>query len=219
MGAAGGGTSSLAVADVNGDRYADIVQGDSAHTDAVAGLLAGPGEVRLWLGGRRGPRRAPIVITQNAPAVPGTDEPGDEFGAVVEAGDVDSDGFADMIVAATREDGGAGRITVIRGGRDGYATAANTSFDQDSPTVPGRAEADGEFGSSLTILSLSGDRRLDVAVAARGEHTADERVMVVEGGPGVFAPGETRTSTLAGVASQVHAPRGGRIRLARLAGG
>ena len=53
----------------------------------------------------------------------------------------------------------------------------------------------------------------------QGKHTADERVMVVEGGPGVFAPDETRTSTLAGVASRVHAPRGGRIRLARMAGG
>ena len=39
--------------------------------------------------------------------------------------------------------------------------------------------------------------------------------MVVEGGPGVFAPDETRTRTLEGVASQVDAPPGGRIRLAQ----
>ena len=213
-----GGTSSLAVADVNGDRYADIVQGDSAHSRATTGFPIAAGEVRLWLGSRRGPSPSPIRITQNTPAVPGENEPGDEFGAVVEAGDVDSDGFADMVVAATREDQGAGRITVIRGGRDGYATHGNSSFDQDAPTVPGRAEPDGEFGSTLTILSLTGDRRLDVAVAAQGEHTANERVMVLAGGPGVFAPGETGTATLSGVATLVHAPRGGRIRLARMAG-
>jgi hypothetical protein len=85
--------------------------------------------------------------------------------------------------------------------------------------VPGRAEPDGEFGATVTILSLSRDRRLDVAVAAQGQDTADDRVMVVEGGPGVFAPGETRTSTLSGVASQVDASPGTRIRLARMAGG
>jgi hypothetical protein len=214
-----GGTSSLAVADVNGDRYADIVQGDSAHSQATTGFPVAAGELRLWLGSRRGPASSPIRITQNTPQVPGVNEPGDEFGAVVEAGDLDSDGFADMVVAATGEDQGAGRITVIRGGHDGYSTHGNSSFDQDAPTVPGRAEPDAEFGSTLTILSLTGDRRLDVAVAATGVHTADGRVMVLAGRPGVFAPGETGTATLAGVAKLVHAPRGGRIRLARMAGG
>ncbi|MEA2134758.1 MAG: eukaryotic-like serine/threonine-protein kinase [Solirubrobacteraceae bacterium] len=213
------GTSSLAVADLNGDHYADIVQGDSAHAQVASGFTAPPGEVRLWLGSRGGPRPSPIRITQNTPAIPGEDEPGDEFGAVVEAGDVDSDGFADIVVGAKRENEGAGRITVIRGGRSGYATTGNSSFDQDRPGVPGNAEPDAEFGGALTILSLTGDRRLDVAIAAQGRHAADERVMVVHGGPGVFAPDETRTSTLAGVASLVHAPRGGRIRLARMSGG
>ena len=124
-----------------------------------------------------------------------------------------------MVVAATRENDGAGRITVIRGGRGGYATHGNSDFDQDAKQVPGEAEPGAEFGSTLTILSLTSDRRLDVAVAATGEHTADERVMVLAGGPGIFAPGETATATLAGVARLVHAPRGGRIRLARMAGG
>ncbi len=214
-----GGTSSLATADVNGDGRTDIVQGDSARAQVAVGVPAGAGEVRLWLGTRRGPRQSPVTITQDTPAVPDVSEPGDEFGAIVEAGDVDSDGFADMIVAATRENLGAGRITVIRGGRAGYTTAGNSSFSQDFPTVPGRAEPDGEFGSTLAVLNLSDDRRPDVVVAVRGVHTADERLMVVEGGPGVFAPGETRTTTLSGVAAQVDAPRGSRIRLARMSGG
>ena len=108
-------------------------------------------------------------------ARPGRDEPGDEFGAVVEAGDVDSDGFADMVVAATRENEGAGRITVIRGGRERLRERRQQRFDQDVAEGPrARRSPAREFGSTLTILSLTRDRRLDVAVAAQGEDTADD---------------------------------------------
>jgi hypothetical protein len=131
---------------------------------------------------------------------------------------VDSDGFADIIVAAVREDDGAGQVTVIRGHRDGYARVANQDFDQDSANVPGRAGPDREFGSTIAVLRLSDDDLPDVALAARGESSEDARVMVVRGSPGVFSPTETRTRTLEGVASLVDARPGGRIRLARTAG-
>jgi hypothetical protein len=206
------------VADVNGDGYADIIQGDSGYARFVDGLPPS-GEVRLWLGSRRGPRSVPLTITQDTVSVHGHDEPGDRFGGVVAAGDVDADGFADMLVSAVRENEGAGRVTVIRGGRAGFATVGNSSFGQGLPAVPGAARPDAEFGSSLTVLHLSGDRRPDVAVAAKGGATAQERIMVVRGGTGVFAPDETRTSTLPSVAGQVVARKGSRIRLARTAGG
>ena len=92
--------------------------------------------------------------------------------------------------------------------RNGYARTANTEFNQNSPSVPGRAAPDREFGSTLSVLRLSDDRLPDVALAVRGEDSADERVMVVEGGRGIFGPDETRTRTLDGVASQVDAPAG-----------
>ena len=174
--------------------------------------------MRVWFGTRSGPRPSPLLITQDSPDIPDANEPGDEFGSVVAAGDVDSDGFADIIVAAMREDAGAGRMTVIRGAPDGYARAANRAFDQDSPFVPGSAAPDAEFGSTLSVLRLSRDRLPDLALAARGENSEDERVMVVQGSRGVFTPDETRTDTLDGVASLVDAPPGGRIRLARTAG-
>jgi tRNA A-37 threonylcarbamoyl transferase component Bud32 len=210
------GTSSLAVADVNADGYADIVQGDAVPPPA--GLPLG-GQVRLWLGSHRGPRSTPIPINQDTPFIPGEDEPGDQFGAVVEAGDLDLDGFADMIVAAIGENEGAGRVTVIRGGHSGYATAANTWFDQNSPNVPGRRLPGGAFGSTLAILNLTADKRPDLAIAAAGEQRANARVMVVQSGPGVFSPDETRTTILSGAAARVHMPRNGRIRLARVSSG
>ena len=80
------------------------------------------------------------------------------------------------------EDEGAGRIVVIRGGRDGYARTGHSEFDQNSRLVPGVAAPDREFGSTLSVLQLTRDRRPDVALAAGGEDSADERVMVVRGG-------------------------------------
>jgi hypothetical protein len=169
----------------------------------------------LWLGSRHGPRASPIVITQDTPAIPGRDEPGDQFGAVIEVGHADSDGFADMIIAAPGENEGAGRVAVIRGGRDGFATAGNSSFDQDSPNVPGRPAPGAAFGSTLALLDLTADSRPDLAVAARGER-ANARVMVIEGGRGVFAPGETRTTILSGAAQAAARPDPARARLHRL---
>ena len=77
----------------------------------------------------------------------------------------------------------------------------------------------GGFGSTLAVVNLTSDRRPDLAVAARGEHRTDDRVMVVESGPGVFAPDETRTTTLSGASARLRMPRGGRIRLARVSTG
>jgi hypothetical protein len=213
-----GGTSGLAIGDVNGDKRADIIQGDAQHMDPEVGPPVDPGVVRVWFGSRSGPRPSPLLITQDSRDIPDTNEPGDEFGSVVAAGDVDSDGFADIIVTAVREDAGAGRVTVIRGAPDGYARVANSDFDQDWPRVPGRAAPDAEFGSTLSVLRLSRDRPLDLALAARGKNSEDERVMIMEGSPGVFTPDETHTRTRQGVASLVDAPPGGRIRLARTAG-
>jgi tRNA A-37 threonylcarbamoyl transferase component Bud32 len=209
-------TASIGVADVNQDGYADIAIGDP--WPPPGGYPAG-GVVRLWLGSRRGPRPAPIVISQESPRIPGRDEPNDQFGLVLDTGDVDDDGFADIVIAATGEDEEAGRVTVIRGGRRGYTTTGVSSFDQNSPNVPGRKRAGTSFGSTLAILNVTADGRPDLVVAVRGERHADSRLMVVEGGSGVFAPDETRTRVLSGLTALVDLPLRGRIRVARVATG
>ena len=177
----------------------------------AVGLPVGAGLYASWFGTRAGPRSAPFVITQNAPTIPGNDEPGDEFGAVVEAGDVDADGFADLIVARPARTSGR-PVTVIRGGRDGYARTGHGAFDQDYPSVPGGAEP--ERGVRIDALGAPAVRRRrpDVVLAARGKDSADERVMVIEFGRGAPVPDESKTRTMAGIASLVDAPPGGRIR-------
>ncbi|HET8757391.1 MAG TPA: protein kinase [Solirubrobacteraceae bacterium] len=189
------GTSALAVADVNGDDYDDIVQGD-----AVAERLDGAvgGEVRLWLGGRHGPADEPVVIDQRS--FPGADEPGDAFGETVGAADVDGDGYADMVVGAPGEDlqladgvtvpdGGA--FTVIRGGRSGHAIAGHAGFAKPTSIrgtpVPGEA-----LGTSLMVVDIAGNRRPEVIVKAEGAARVEDALIVLESRRGAFAPGEAR---------------------------
>ena len=153
-------------------------------------------------------------ITQNSPHIPGNDQVGDRFGSVVAVADIDSDGYADILVGAVGEDASSGRVTIIRGNHDGYAREGNVPFDPSSPFVAGGPTPGAEFGSTITALQLTADNRIDVAVAAKGAHAADDRITVMEGNRGIFAPDETRIYTLSGASRQVSARRGGRIRLA-----
>ena len=182
--------SSLAIADVNADGYEDIVQGDGA------GEPDDGGEVRLWLGGPRGPSTRPTAIDQDSPYVRGVDEPGDGFGTIVDVGDVDADGFADMVVAAPHKRRGAGAVTIIRGGRRGYALTGSSTWDKGQPGVPGDDAPNDGFGSALGLLRLTADDRLDLVVISGGATRLGAAVTLIEGDVGVFAPSEARASRL-----------------------
>ncbi len=188
-------TSALAVADVNGDRYADVVQGDQGYEDGTDEFTNLAGEVRLWLGGAGGPGDEPIFIAQDSPGIPGDPEPGDEFGHDVAAGDVDGDGLADIVVGA-RGDEGDGTVTVIRGTRSGYSRSA--AYMLEAPETDG-----GQLGGSVALLDLDGDEEdlLDLAVTREEAPSADEAIIayVRQGnrfGPGVALSGLNALATL-----------------------
>jgi hypothetical protein len=177
-------TSSLAVADVNGDRYADVVQGDQGYEDGTEEFPNVAGEVRLWLGSADGPGDEPITITQASPGIPGDPEPGDQFGHDVAAGDVDGDGLADIVVAAHGDDGGTGTVTVIRGAKSGYAKSAAYMLE-----APGTDE--GYLGGSVALLDLDDDEEdlLDLVVAREDAPSADEAIIAYMRQGNSFKPG------------------------------
>jgi hypothetical protein len=197
------GTSSLAVADVNGDGYADVVQGD-ANAGGANDLTPGAGAVRLWLGGDNGLRPSPISITQASPGIPGDDEADDAFGHVVEAGDVDGDRLADILVGAPGDRGEAGTVVVIRGAESGHATSGNTRITKGAE--PHR------FGSTLALLDLAGDPPGGLAVGVEEAPSFADAFVVV-----TVADSEPAIVPLPGLGDEA-AAQGSPLRLGRSAG-
>jgi hypothetical protein len=191
-GAASMGTSALAVADVNGDERDDIIQGD--HIDeraAQLGLAPSGGEIRIWRGRPDGPARRPLTLTQDTPDIPGSENSGDAFGFTVDAGDLDRDGYADIVAGVPADNGDEGSVAVIRGGRGGYAHGGNTLFYK-GHGVSGERRPGDRLGWAVSALDFTGDSRIDVAATVPGAARMGDAVVVLERTKGQFVPGETR---------------------------
>ena len=85
-------------------------------------------------------------------------------------GDFNGDGYRDLAVAAPAAtvDGkkGAGAVTVLYGSAHGVDASRRTTLTQNSPGVPGAAEAGDLFGASLATGDFNSDGFADLAVSA-----------------------------------------------------
>jgi hypothetical protein len=179
---------------VNGDDIDDIVQGDAVDSD---GFEPVGGTVSLWFGGRTGPFADPLRLYQGMQwLVRHADEAGDEFGASIDAGDVDGDGYADVVVGTPGENQGTGSFTVVRGGRDELANAVGTGFGFRNDGVPGAPRPGRRLGAAVAIVPDPDGEGVAVAVTVPGAGRLEDAVLLFRRGLGAFAPGEVEASTL-----------------------
>ena len=138
--------------DVNGDGYSDVIVGDIWYDSAQQDV----GRAVIYLGSGLGLEASPVWEAVS-------DQSRAEFGsAVATAGDVNGDGFADVIVGARYYDNGEtdeGRALVYLGSAAGLSTSAGWTAESN--------QADAYFGPSLsTAGDVNGDGYADVIVGA-----------------------------------------------------
>lgn len=143
--------SSLATSDVNGDGYADIIAG-------AAESFSGEGSFYVWHGG---PGGIPTGTASNFQLKSNT--PNAAFGtSVAAAGDVNGDGFGDIIVGSpgvTSGENSEGIARVYYGSLNGITSASNTKVEAN--------QAEAAFGTSVAGAGdVNGDGYDDVIVGA-----------------------------------------------------
>ncbi|MFE3019941.1 hypothetical protein [Streptomyces sp. NPDC059256] len=115
----------LSVADINGDRYADVIVGSSSE---AVGTLPSAGSVAILRGSARGLTTVKAVgYTQNTVGLPGASERYDFFGSTVHLADLNRDGRAETVVGIPGENAD-GCVWIARGTPSGPAVGGSVNL-------------------------------------------------------------------------------------------
>ena len=199
------------------DALEDVGQGGTPAPDAFALAIGVPGgdvdgvPDAGWVGVLHALDGGNVAstVSQNTTGVPGSAEAGDRFGAAVSIGQLLSTGGAanttvDLVVGVPQEDIGsvvdAGSVIVVK---DVYDEEYPGSQDihQDSPGVPGAAEAGDQFGRGVDTVRVGATSRLAVGVPGEdvGSDSNAGAVQLFSSNNVTLIPGVNLTQDTAGV--------------------
>ncbi|MDG4858572.1 FG-GAP-like repeat-containing protein [Streptomyces sp. T-3] len=144
--------------DFNGDGYRDLAVGMPEKT--IDGKNRA-GAILVTFGSASGLTSKRVYVTQDSTGVPGGVETEDLFGTDLSSGDLDGDGYADLLVTSQNErvgeHSGRGTVTVLWGGPTPFRSGASLA----DPSPYGYQL----FGSDTAVGDFVGDSRPDVVVA------------------------------------------------------
>ncbi|MFC9179198.1 FG-GAP and VCBS repeat-containing protein [Streptomyces globisporus] len=180
--------ASVTVGSVNGDAYPDLVlTRQPTGLDSDVDFPSKGGAVAVALGGPQGQNTSvkPKWITQATAGVPGADEKGDAMGASAAVGDLDGDGYGEVVVGLPGEDVGtakdAGGVLVFKGRASGITGADTKVIGQSTADVPGVDEQGDAFGGEVHVVAGAKGVPATSAVAAPGENTGQGGVWLLKG--------------------------------------
>ncbi len=164
------GYSVATAGDVNRDEYSDVIIGSIAYDNGEAN----EGRVFVYLGSSSGLATSPAWTAES-------DQGGAQFGhSVATAGDVNGDGYSDVIIGSNQYDNGStdeGRAFVYTGSASGLSTSFIWTAESDQSTA--------QFGRCVsTAGDVNNDGYSDVIVGSglyNGGHTDEGRAFVYEG--------------------------------------
>ncbi|MFF1836187.1 FG-GAP and VCBS repeat-containing protein [Streptomyces sp. NPDC058231] len=159
---AGAGTAAAAPSglqgDFNGDGYRDIAV---SAPRAAAGGKGGAGYIAVVYGTRNGLDKSKhALISQATTGITGVPEEGDAFGAQLTTGDLDGDGYTDLVVGVPEERIGSTRSTGVLTVIWGSPTGLRASTDIAAP-MPG--DQRNALGLGVAAGDFDGDGRTDLA--------------------------------------------------------
>ncbi len=162
----GFGTAIASGGDVNGDGYDDLAVG--------APSSSGGGNVYVFHGSADG------VSTTATTSIGNPNGGAAQFGAALSiAGDLDGDGYNELVVGSPGYDGDSGILTVYEGGSGGVATSA---------TADATLDLGSRWGASIVGMGdVNGDGRDDFAVGGPGDNGNNGVVYLLGGASSGFS--------------------------------